>query len=98
MRFAFKWSAIAGLLGVLVLAIAIGYLYARIAPTLPDVRELAEVQLQIPLRIYTAEGDLIAEYGEQRREPVMISEVPESLKQAIIATEDPACASPPWST
>jgi len=88
LRSAFKWSAIAGLVGVLVLAIAVGYLYARIAPTLPDVSELAEVQLQIPLRIYTADGDLIAEYGEQRREPVMISEVPDSLKQAIIATED----------
>jgi len=75
-------------MGVLVLGIGVGYLYLRIAPALPDVSELAEVQLQIPLRIYTAEGDLIAEYGEQRREPVMISEVPESLKQAIIATED----------
>jgi len=42
----------------------------------------------MPLRIYTAEGDLIAEYGEKRREPVQISEVPESLKNAIIAAED----------
>ncbi len=42
----------------------------------------------MPLRVYTAEGDLIAEYGEKRREPVMISEVPDSLKNAIIAAED----------
>lgn len=66
----------------------IGYLYYTIAPTLPDVQQLREVQLQLPLRIFTAEGDLIAEYGEKRREPVMISEVPDSLKNAIIAAED----------
>ena len=66
----------------------IGYLYYTIAPTLPDVEQLREVQLQMPLRIFTAEGDLIAEYGEKRREPVMISEVPLSLKNSIIAAED----------
>lgn len=66
----------------------IGYLYYTIAPTLPDVQQLREVQLQLPLRIFTADGDLIAEYGEKRREPVMISEVPDSLKNAIIAAED----------
>ena len=66
----------------------IGYLYYTLAPTLPDVQTLREVQLQMPLRIYTAEGDLIAEYGEKRREPVLISEVPDSLKNAIIAAED----------
>jgi len=69
-------------------AIGVGYLYYKIAPDLPDVEQLREVQLQIPLRIYTAEGDLIAEYGEQRREPVQISQVPDSLKNAIIAAED----------
>ena len=70
------------------MAIGVGYLYYKIAPDLPDVEQQREVQLQIPLRIYTAEGDLIAEYGEQRREPVQISEVPDSLKNAIIAAED----------
>lgn len=66
----------------------IGYLYYTIAPGLPDVHQLREVQLQLPLRIFTAEGDLIAEYGEKRREPVMISQVPDSLKNSIIAAED----------
>lgn len=84
----FKWIAISGLtLGVLA-AIGVGYLYYTIAPDLPDVQQLREVQLQMPLRIYTADGDLIAEYGEKRREPVQISEVPDSLKNAIIAAED----------
>jgi len=84
----FKWLAISAIsLGILA-AIGVGYLYYTIAPNLPDVQQLREVQLQMPLRVYTAEGDLIAEYGEKRREPVMISEVPESLKNSIIAAED----------
>ncbi len=86
--FLFKWLAIAGVAGALLVAIGVGYLYFKIWPTLPDVQQLREVQLQVPLRIYTAEGDLIAEYGEKRREPVMISEVPDSLKYAIIGAED----------
>jgi len=72
----------------LLVAIGVGYLYYTIAPTLPDVQQLREAQLQMPLRIFTADGDLIAEYGEKRREPVQISEVPDSLKNAIIAAED----------
>lgn len=75
-------------MAVLGAAIGFGYLYYKIAPTLPDVESLREVQLQMPLRIYTADGDLIAEYGEKRREPVQISAVPESLVNAIIAAED----------
>lgn len=84
----FKWLATLGLVGCLAVAIGLGYLWAKISPELPDVQQLREVQLQIPLRIFTKEGDLIAEYGEQRREPVFISEVPDALSQAIIATED----------
>jgi len=72
----------------LLLAVGVGYLYLKISPTLPDVQQLREVQLQMPLRIFTSEGDLIAEYGEKRREPVQISAVPDSLKNAIIAAED----------
>ncbi len=84
----FKWLAIGGVsLGILG-AIGAGYVYSRISADLPDVDVLREVQLQIPLRVYTAEGDLIAEFGEKRREPVMISEVPDSLRYAIIASED----------
>ncbi len=88
LRSTFKWLAILGVVGCLLVAIGVGYLWMKISPELPDVQQLREVQLQIPLRVYTADGDLIAEYGEKRREPIMISEVPESLTQAIIATED----------
>ena len=69
-------------------AIGLAYLYDSLADDLPDVASLQEVQLQMPLRIYTAEGELIAEYGEKRREPVQISAVPQSLRDAIVSSED----------
>ncbi|MFK8082080.1 MAG: penicillin-binding protein 1A [Granulosicoccus sp.] len=84
----FKWLAITCILFGVIAAVGVGYLYYKIAPELPDVQLLRETQLQMPLRIYTADGDLIAEYGEKRREPIQISQVPESLKNAIIAAED----------
>lgn len=83
-----KWMFITGIIGAVAAVALVGVLYYKISPDLPDVEALREVQLQIPLRVYTAEGDLIAEYGEQRREPVSINEVPQSLKDAIVAAED----------
>jgi len=83
-----KWACVLGLIGCLTLVVVVGGLYYKISPDLPSTEALRDVQLQIPLRIYTADGDLIAEYGEKRREPVNIDEVPETLKNAIIAAED----------
>ncbi len=57
-------------------------------PQLPDVETLKEVKLQTPMRIYTREGLLIAEFGEKHRLPLSIDEIPEALNQALIATED----------
>lgn len=84
----FKWLAITGVTAGILCAIGIGLLYFKIKPDLPDVNVLREVQLQMPLRIYTEDGLLISEYGEKRREPVQISAVPQDLKNAIIAAED----------
>ena len=84
----FKWLAISGVTLGILCAIGVGLLYYKIRPELPDVNVLREVQLQMPLRIYTEDGLLIAEYGEKRREPIQISAVPQHLKNAIIAAED----------
>lgn len=70
--------------GVVVLAAA----YFSIAPDLPPIERLKDVQLQVPLRIYTADGELIAEYGEQRRKPVHYADLPQAVIDAILATED----------
>ena len=57
-------------------------------PNLPDVHELREVRFQIPLRIFSADGKLMAEYGEQRRTPISYAEIPDGLRHAILAAED----------
>jgi penicillin-binding protein 1A len=69
---------------VLVLALVIALAY----PNLPSLQALTEYQPKIPLRIYTAEGVQIGEFGEERRAVVAIADVPAALKNAIIAAED----------
>ena len=55
---------------------------------MPDVASLREVQLQVPLRVYTRDSKLIASIGEQRRIPVRYEQLPKKLIQAFLATED----------
>src|SRR3982750_1957218 len=57
-------------------------------PNLPELDALTAYQPKIPLRIYTADGTLIGEFGEERRAVVSIADVPPQLKNAIIAGED----------
>ncbi len=63
-------------------------LYLYLEPDLPSIEGLSDVQLQVPLRIYSEEGAMIAEYGEKRRSPKMLEEIPEKLRQAFLAAED----------
>ncbi|WP_100658029.1 penicillin-binding protein 1A [Alteromonas flava] len=63
-------------------------IYFYIKPELPSVDVLKEVKLQTPMRIYTHDGKLISQYGVKRRIPLALEEVPEQLKQALLATED----------
>ena len=70
--------------GVVVVAAA----YFYIAPQLPPIERLKEVQLQVPLRVFTTEGALIAEFGEQRRTPIRYQDLPQTVIDAILATED----------
>ncbi|TCT00316.1 penicillin-binding protein [Pseudofulvimonas gallinarii] len=69
-------------------ATALGVLYWMIAPTLPSVATLREVQLQVPLRVETRDGRLIANFGEMRRIPVRIDDIPDCVKHAFLAAED----------
>ncbi|MGE0858199.1 MAG: penicillin-binding protein 1A [Gammaproteobacteria bacterium] len=84
LRFVFL-SLLFGL--VLMLAGAAGVVW-YILPQLPPVESLREVRLQTPLKVFTSDGRLIAEFGEKRRAPVTIEAVPPLLKQAVIAAED----------
>jgi len=62
--------------------------YVYLKPALPEVDSLRDVQLQVPLRVYTRDGRLIAAIGEQRRIPVRYDQLPPKLIQAFLATED----------
>ena len=57
-------------------------------PALPSLEVLTDYQPKVPLRVYTADGVLIGEFGEERRALVRIEDVPEQMKRAIIAAED----------
>src|SRR3954467_6841003 len=83
---AFPFALLAGLAvaGALVLALVVALAY----PNLPSLDVLTEYQPKVPLRVYTAEGVLIGEFGEERRSVVSIEEVPPQLKAAILAAED----------
>ncbi|WP_260998221.1 penicillin-binding protein 1A [Thalassolituus hydrocarboniclasticus] len=63
-------------------------IYLYLAPTLPDTEELKDVELQTPLRVYSADGKLISEFGEKRRTPLTYAEIPPQFINALLASED----------
>jgi penicillin-binding protein 1A len=65
-----------------------GVFVAVTLPELPDVQTLRDVQLQEPLRVYSADGRLIGEFGIERRRPVSISQIPPLVIESFLATED----------
>ncbi len=76
------------LLMVLVTAVGVSVVYWYFMPQLPSTERLQEVQLQVPLRVYTKDEKLIAEFGEQRRMPLMADEIPKQMINAVLAAED----------
>ena len=81
----FAWSTLVSLSGLCVIG-ASAFLY--LSPSLPAVETLKDVHLQTPLRVYTSDDKLIAEFGEKRREPVRFEQVPQDLVHAFMAAED----------
>jgi penicillin-binding protein 1A len=84
---------LAGFIGWLIslfilIAIVGAVVWIHLESQLPDVEALKDVQLQEPLRIYSKEGDLIGEFGEMRRQPLTLDQIPKPLIAAVLATED----------
>jgi len=73
-----------GLVGALLGAFVLALLW----PTLPPLTALTDYQPKVPLRVVSSEGELLGEFGEERRAIVSIREVPDVMKQAILAAED----------
>jgi len=63
-------------------------IYFYYLPQIPSVNALKHAQLQLPLRVYSQENKLIAEFGQYRRRPVSIEKVPNNLRNAFVAIED----------
>jgi len=83
-----RWTLITFLILALAGAVGLGVLYYTVSSKVPDVQALRNVELQEPLYIYASDGRLIGLYGEIRRYPVQIDQVPARVKQAFIAAED----------
>ncbi len=64
------------------------FVFAIVYANLPPIDALTDYRPKIPLRVWTADGILIGEFGEERREFVPLSEIPDELKKAILAAED----------
>lgn len=63
-------------------------MYKYVEAELPDVAAMKDIRLQTPMQIFSAEGELIAQYGEKRRIPLALNEIPPLMVHAFIATED----------
>ncbi len=80
-------TILAGLIlaGVLTVFMAVGIALAVAYPNLPDVADLADYRPKLPLRVFTADGVLIGEFGEERRNLLTINEIPDVMKNAVLA-------------
>lgn len=76
--------AAAALCLALTVAVALSVAY----PNLPDISDLADYRPKLPLRVYSAEGALLGEFGEERRNLTPIGEIPQVMKDAVLAIED----------
>ena len=83
-----KFGLVLGIAGALAAAVAVGAAYYYLEPSLPDIDNLRDVRLQVPLKVLSHEGGLIADFCEQRRTSLDYDEIPPRLVQAFLAAED----------
>ena len=84
----FLWAAGLCVAGALSVLIVVGIALAVAFPNLPEITDLSDYRPKLPLRIYSAEGDLIGEFGEERRKLTPINEIPKIMTDAVLAIED----------
>ena len=80
-----------GLFGLFALGVlAVALVALLLTPTLPAIEGLTDSRLKVPMRVYTQEGTLMGEFGEEKRIPIKFADVPPVLVQAILSAEDDA--------
>ncbi|HYE70346.1 MAG TPA: penicillin-binding protein 1A, partial [Aquabacterium sp.] len=82
------WTAGGLLAAAISVATIVGVALAVAYPNLPDISELIDYRPKLPLRVYSADGILIGEFGEERRNLTPISDIPQVMKHAVLAIED----------
>jgi penicillin-binding protein 1A len=75
-------AALGALLMVVLLALAVAY------PNLPDIADISDYRPKLPLRVYSSDGVLLGEFGEERRSLTPIAQIPKVMKDAVLAIED----------
>ena len=85
---AFLWLTGLAVAGALAMAMVVAVALSMAYPNLPDVSELADYRPKLPLRVYSAEGALIGEFGEERRTLTPINDIPKVMVDAVLAIED----------
>src|SRR5699024_8253359 len=83
-----RWSVILALATATLGILAVVGIYFYLVPQLPSVDTLNNVQLQAPLRIYSQDKKLMAEYGDKRRIPLAFDQFPSLIVKAVLAAED----------
>ncbi|MES3025401.1 MAG: PBP1A family penicillin-binding protein [Pseudomonadota bacterium] len=74
--------------GIIALVGAAAYYFIVVAPNVPEIGAVTDYKPKVPLRIYTADNFLIGEFGEEHRDFIPISKMPDMMKKAVIAIED----------
>ncbi|MBS0316690.1 MAG: penicillin-binding protein 1A [Proteobacteria bacterium] len=82
------WGAGVAVAGILSLLIVIGIALAVAYPNLPDTNALTDYRPKLPLRVFTADGVKIGEFGEERRNMTPIQDIPAIMKEAVLSAED----------
>lgn len=82
------WAVGLGLAGALALVMVVALALAVAYPNLPDIADISDYRPKLPLRIYSAEGVLLGEFGEERRSLTPIGQIPKVMKDAVLAIED----------
>ena len=84
----FKWSVGLSVAGVLSVSLLVALALAMAYPQLPDISDLADYRPKLSMRVYSVEGTLIGEFGEERRNYTEFKDIPQVMKDAVLAIED----------
>ncbi len=83
-----KWLLIAGLVGGVMGLLVVAGMFYYVSPKLPAIDSLKDVRFQVPLRVYSADGKLMGEFGEKRRSPLAYEQIPPLMIKAVLGAED----------